>query len=133
MSSRPTTLRWTKAQEDAIIEIANRLGIPQSNVLRNALDWYLALTSYNQETMDLLQKVHPEMNPGQIVAWLMFRWRLDHEGKNGREEKTEKIISLCNEILSILKGVGHESTTKTPDLSNVVDPIPSSLARTPDQ
>jgi hypothetical protein len=112
MSSRPTTLRWTKAQEEAIIEIANRLGIPQSNVLRNALDWYLALTDYNQETMEMLRRVHPDMTPNGIIAWLMFQWRTKYEGKNGREEKMDRVEEKLDRLLRILeeKGAVNDST-----------------------
>ena len=132
MSSRPTTLRWTKAQEEAILEISRQTGIPQSNVLRNALDWYLALTDYNQETMEMLRRVHPDMTPNGIIAWLMFQWRTKYEGKNGREEKMDRIEEKLDRLLRILeeKGAVNDST-----VSEILDRFSGvhSLAGTPDQ
>jgi hypothetical protein len=93
----------TDEQHQELTARARESGRTVADLIRQALDWYLSLTDYSQETMDMLQEVHPEMTPFQIVTWLQFRWRLEHEGKDHRNGNGQ-VIAMLEEILTILRG-----------------------------
>jgi hypothetical protein len=95
----------TDAQHQELTDRAQESGQTVAELIREALDWYLSLTDYSQETMDMLLAVHPEMTPHQIVTWLMFRWRLSHEGKDYRNgDGSNQVIKMLEEVLTILRG-----------------------------
>lgn len=97
-----TTVWLSEAQNEQLSQFARSRGIKFSEALRRAIDWYLSTTVYLQDTDEILEEVHPDMTPEQLVGWLKFRWRLRHEGKekNGNGE----IIAMLQEVLDLLRG-----------------------------
>lgn len=95
----------TDDQHQELTGRAQATGRTVADIIRHALDWYLGVTSYTGETMATLEGIHPEMTPPRIIEWLMFRWRLSHEGKDHKNGNGNgEVIAMLEEILSILKG-----------------------------
>jgi predicted DNA-binding protein len=100
-----TNIYLTDEQHNRLTGLALTKGTSAADITRRAIDWYLDVTGYTHETMDMLERIHPEMTPERIVEWLMFRWRLSHEGKDYRNgDGSNQVIKMLEEVLTILRG-----------------------------
>lgn len=96
----------TDDQHEELTYRSQVTGKTVADIIRHSLDWYLSVTSYTDETMEMLERKHPEMTPERIIEWLMFRWRLDEEGKS-RKNGNDRVVAMLQEILEILKRNEH--------------------------
>lgn len=98
-----TTVFMSDEMVNFIKAYSDERQMQQADVIRTALEWFKGLTFYTRETMSMLQDVHPEMTPEQIVNWLVFMWRVKHEGKDKKGDKLDALLSMVTEIRDLLK------------------------------
>jgi hypothetical protein len=101
-----TTIWLSDEQQEQLNQLAASRGVSFSETLRRAIDWYLSTTVYLQDTDEMLEELHPDMTPEQLVGWLKFRWRLRYEGK----EKNGNSESILQEILEIARRLDAKNT-----------------------
>lgn len=71
----------TDEQHEYLVSLSESTGKTIADFVRMAIDRMKAQTVYVDDTIDMAEEVHPEFTYEQFQAWLLFRWRLRHEGK----------------------------------------------------
>jgi hypothetical protein len=92
----------TDEQHEYLVALSGSTGKTIADYVRMAIDRMKAQTVYVDDTIEMAEEVHPEFTYEQFQAWLLFRWRLRHEGKEHNGNNAE-ILAKVDEILELLR------------------------------
>jgi predicted DNA-binding protein len=99
-----TNVFMTREMQEGIKEQAERRSVQQADIIREALEWYLALTQYSKDAMAELQAIHPEKTPQEIINWVIFKFIEDRKGRksNGGPDIHQEIKEIKHALGRLL-------------------------------
>lgn len=102
MAKKVTTVYLEEHQKEALEAIASDRGERVATVLREAIEWYTAITPYLRDQLGELTRVYEELTPHAIIGRLIADDERRRNGRNTKEAGIQAIKMDTEQIISIL-------------------------------
>lgn len=102
MAKKITTVYLEEHQKESLERVAEERGERVATVLREAVEWYMAITPYLRKTIGELSSIYEELTADAIISRLIAEDERRRNKRNTKESGIKSIKMDTEQIIEIL-------------------------------